>query len=257
MNEVQEETKFSESLGSIILNLFLAALLSTVFLFVLLPPYAFFVLPFQITKLFTLEALFNLKIVFSSFLPSLIFLQTLAQTPAYFLIPYLRSLKPKKLGWKNLGLDSRDLPKQILLGVKIWLIVEVTALFYDFVIVKFGLSASGPGGHSFLANLSSFSLILMFISQGILGPLGEEVFFRGYAFQSLLGKYSFRKAAVLSSFLFAILHGLSWNLPILFIHGLLYAYFLSCSKSLISVITAHTLKNTITLLFGAFSVNLY
>lgn len=257
MNEVQEETKLSESLGSVILNLFLAALLSTVFLFVLFVPYTFFVLPFQITKLFTLQALFNLKIVLSSFLPSFIFLQTLVQAPAYFLVPYLRFLKPQNLGWKNLGLDSRDLTKQILLGIKIWLIAEATALFYDFIIVKFGLSASGPGGHSFLANLSSFSLILMFISQGMLGPLGEEVFFRGYAFQSLLGKYSFRKAAVLSSFLFAILHGLSWNLPLLFIHGLLYAYFLSRSKSLISVITAHSLKNIMTLLFAAFSINWY
>lgn len=235
------------------------AVLSGIFLLILVGP-AWFVFKSQLDLgkiLVWVLQLKSIKGLLAGILPWIVLLQTSAQTPWYFLVPYLRFLKPNKLTWKNLNLNFENLVGQIKEGFKIWLIIEFTALAYDFLVVKLGFSSSGPGARTFVTETSNLQFLVLLLSQGVMGPIGEEVFFRGYAFQTMKRVYSFQKAALLSAVLFALLHGLSTNTPILAIHGFLYAHFLAQNKSLVSVSLAHSLKNIVTLLFSHFAVILY
>jgi len=249
----------SHRFSQVLVSTLLLALLSAVFLLTLIP-LAWFAFKSQLDLgkiLVWALKLKSTKGLLAGILPWFIFIQTLAQTPGYFLIPYLRLLKPNNLSWKDLNLRFENLGGQIKEGLKLWLVIELTALAYDFLIVKLGLSASGPGAHNFITETPSFQFLILIISQGIMGPIGEEFFFRGYAFQAMGKIYSLNKAAILSALLFALLHGISTNTPLLILHGFLYAYFLTQNKSLVSVSLAHSLKNIMTLLFSHFAVVLY
>ncbi|MCP4543532.1 MAG: CPBP family intramembrane metalloprotease [Chloroflexi bacterium] len=77
----------------------------------------------------------------------------------------------------------------------------------------------------------------------IIGPFVEEVFFRGFVFAGLAQRYEWKKAAIISSVLFSLVH-LQWAaaIPIFFL-GYLFAYLYRCSRSLWPAILMHATIN--------------
>ncbi len=177
---------------------------------------------------------------------------------AYLLIVYLLYIKRSKKTWKSIGFDFKNLGQQILLGIKIWFILEITALVWDFSITKLGFSSEhGPAGQ-LTAITNSTDLLLAFIFSAVLiGAFTEEVFFRGFIFSYLKQKYGFLKSSSLSAFIFAVAHGLSYNTPLLFLHGLIYAGVYNGNNLLLPIIIAHTLKNSAILIYNYFGIILY
>ena len=79
----------------------------------------------------------------------------------------------------------------------------------------------------------------------ILGPIVEEAFFRGFAYNAIKRKWGTSKAALLTAVVFAGLHGtLIGFLPIMAL-GLLLVYMYEKTGSLVSSITIHILHNGI------------
>lgn len=79
----------------------------------------------------------------------------------------------------------------------------------------------------------------------IAAPIVEEVFFRGFLFAGLRGRYGWKKAALISSAIFAAIHFQPFALPPIFALGYLFAYLYHRSNSLWVPIILH------------FSVNLF
>jgi len=125
---------------------------------------------------------------------------SLVQTAAYLSVVKLRFIRTNF--WPNLGFNRAELGNYLKLGLKYWLAIEATALVWDLLLTKLGLSPSGPGGKTWITSLKFLPLIYVYFSQAILGPLGEEVFFRGYVFRFLRQKQSFIKAAIISASIF-------------------------------------------------------
>lgn len=180
---------------------------------------------------------------------------SLAQTAAYLLVVRLRFIKTNF--WPNLGFSRVALKDQLKLGLKYWLAIEATALAWDFLLTKLGLSPSGPGGRTWITGLSFLPLVFVYFSQAILGPLGEEVFFRGYVFRFLRQTMAFKNAAIISAVIFAIIHLDIKMFPLFILHGFWYAKMAERSGSIVPSYAAHVLKNFFTILFQVIPVVWY
>lgn len=180
---------------------------------------------------------------------------SLAQTAAYVSVVKLRFIKTNF--WSNLGFNKLELRNYLKLGLKYWLAIEATALVWDFLLTKLGLSPSGPGGRTWITGLSFLPLVFVYFSQAILGPLGEEVFFRGYVFRFLRQTTVFKKAAIISAIIFGLIHLDMKMLPLFILHGYWYAKMTEKSKSVVPAYTAHMLKNLLVVWFQALPVVWY
>lgn len=185
-----------------------------------------------------------------------ILFNSIAQLAAFALIAKWRYFKGRSMK-DSLGLNLASLKKYFFTGVRYWLLIEILRLGYDFFVVKVGWSPSGPGGITWMTRLPFQSLWMVIVGAVFLNSLGEEIFFRGYVFQKLMERWSFPLAAVVSAILFGILHGVDIQLPILIVHGLLYAHATHKTKGIIAPATAHLLANFCVVLYQAFNVVLY
>lgn len=92
-------------------------------------------------------------------------------------------------------------------------------------------------------------IILSTILVAVLGPIGEEIFFRGFMYKAIRNRFGVSRALILSAAIFAALH----NNPVGFFPimalGMLLAYLYEKSDSLIPSITAHIIHNSFIILF--------
>ncbi len=87
--------------------------------------------------------------------------------------------------------------------------------------------------------------IVMSIFVGILGPVGEEIFFRGFAYQALRRKYGIGRGIVFSSLFFGAYHMLPWQIPYAFMAGCILAYVYEKTESIYPPILLHILNNSL------------
>lgn len=94
--------------------------------------------------------------------------------------------------------------------------------------------------------LLALSLVLII---GIIGPIAEEVFFRGFAYRAFKERLGKGAALVLSALLFAAIHGNPLALFPIFLIGLLLAYIYERTGSLAAPIGLHCANNLMAVLF--------
>ena len=105
----------------------------------------------------------------------------------------------------------------------------------------------------FLQEKRAWFLIYTTLMVVILGPIVEEIFFRGFSYNAIKKRYGVFWAMILTAVVFAGLHGSLFGfLPIMAL-GLLLAYLYEKTGSLIASFTIHILHNSLmlTLLFLA------
>lgn len=83
------------------------------------------------------------------------------------------------------------------------------------------------------------------VAIALLGPIVEELLFRGAIFQALLKDYSPMKAILLSSFLFAVFHLNPAQMIPAFLMGVLLAWACYKTRSLIPSMWMHILNNSL------------
>lgn len=88
-------------------------------------------------------------------------------------------------------------------------------------------------------------LVLVAITFIVVAP-AEELLFRGIIYGYVSSLYGFRKASLLSSFLFAVSHFDPWRFAGAFILGMLACYSMRLSNSIVSPVTLHATNNIIT-----------
>ncbi|SUY45358.1 membrane-associated protease [Clostridium putrefaciens] len=91
---------------------------------------------------------------------------------------------------------------------------------------------------------------LLVLEITLIGPIIEEILFRGIILNGLLKKYSPAKAILFSSLLFSLIHG---NLPQMFnalFFGILLGLIYIKTKSLYAVIFTHIIANTLSIILS-------
>lgn len=137
----------------------------------------------------------------------------------------------KKINNSNLILIS-------LLGISISLIFNLVFSSINFYL---------PFTNTF--ELSTLPINIQILSSGILGPVMEELLFRGIVYNKIKKIYKPMKSIVLASFIFALFH-LSNPLNILyaFMMSFVFIYLYEKFKSLWAPILMHVVANTTTII---------
>jgi membrane protease YdiL (CAAX protease family) len=87
-----------------------------------------------------------------------------------------------------------------------------------------------------------------FLAVFLIAPITEELLFRGIVLRGFLLNYSVRKAIILSSLLFALIHMNIWQAPAAFILGVVFAWWRLHTGSLLPCLYGHALHNGLSLL---------
>jgi membrane protease YdiL (CAAX protease family) len=155
------------------------------------------------------------------------------------------SLAVRKYGASRQTLGLRRFKGETLgLGCLLMILSYGFNLVYGLLLAQFDLRIQ-PNLAPALARLSSPWPLL--VGGALVAPLVEEVFFRGFVFAGLRGRYGWRRAAVVSAGLFAVVHFTPTAVIPIFILGYIFAYLYQRSGSLWPAILMHVATNTWTL----------
>jgi len=150
----------------------------------------------------------------------------------------------------SLGLRLRDFSKNILIGASAYIFILPLLISVLFLSVFF-LSFLGykpppqPIFDLFFEEKRRGVLLFLTIFVSVLGPVIEEVFFRGFMYNTVKKRFGVLIAMLLSAGVFSALHtNIAGFLPIMIL-GILMAYLYEKTSSLIPSIAVHILHNSI------------
>ncbi len=113
-----------------------------------------------------------------------------------------------------------------------------------------------PGGEAAAQSILEFfqKETYVFIASAILiGPLLEELMFRGLILQGFLRRYTVKKAVVVSALLFAVFHGNAFQFIPALTAGLLFGWWYARTGSLVSCIFGHAINNALIAFASSFA----
>lgn len=117
----------------------------------------------------------------------------------------------------------------LAIGIGLLIAINIFTALYSALLAQFGLRPQSDLSPLFEEVSTPWPL---FIATVVIAPFAEEIFFRGFAFAGLRGRYSWPVAAAISAALFALFHlELTFFIPA-FLLGFLFAYLYHRSNSL-------------------------
>ena len=172
---------------------------------------------------------------------------------AVLVILYFVMVKYGK-GVDSLGLKSAGIHKNILVGIAAYAfilptllaILILSMLLMDFLGYK---PPPQPVFDLFLEEKRSNVILFLTIFVSVLGPMIEEIFFRGFLYGAVKKRFGIAAGVILSAALFSALHtNIIGFLPIMAL-GVLMAYLYETTGSLVASITVHVLHNSLIVSF--------
>lgn len=157
----------------------------------------------------------------------------------------------------SVGLGPTSVPRAAALGVLWYLLslpmVIVSSLLAITIIRLAGMPVPSSRVQEIvlyaIKNRGALCLFLLMIT--VVGPVLEEILFRGLLFTALRQKLGFGPAAVASASIFALLHPMIYWLPVAVL-GVILALVYEREKSLLPAIVAHSVHNGLILLFTVY-----
>ncbi|MFD1738887.1 CPBP family intramembrane glutamic endopeptidase [Bacillus salitolerans] len=165
---------------------------------------------------------------------------------------YLVALKPKGLRWNEVGI--RRFPVRYYGPIAGWTIVVIVVSIGLFVLLDLlvGIGTENAKTESLKNQLTTLNFTIGFISAALISPIYEEIFYRGFLYRFLRGKYGVTVSIFISSFIFMVVHIPTYNtLPVNFVTGVVFAWTYERSGSVIPGIIIHGIFNGIAIILTA------
>lgn len=164
-------------------------------------------------------------------------------------------IKKFKGGLADLGVSFRNLLRNIKVGI-IGYIATLPVLAMILVLVITALQFTkydqppSTALEIFYEDSRPKLLLILTILVTVLGPVAEELFFRGFAYPAVRKRLGIKNAVILVSVVFAMLHmNVVAFFPILGL-GILLAYLYEKTGSLIPSIAVHVIHNSVVILLA-------
>jgi membrane protease YdiL (CAAX protease family) len=169
---------------------------------------------------------------------------SLAGSLLFIVLPIILVLYPYERTVRALGFENprmmwvlKTLPLLVVLVVGNDLVYRITERIFG----QFHLD-------ELVEQIVSRSPVLMSLNLAVLGPVGEEVFFRGFAYSALRKKYGVRRGILVSALFFGTYHMIPWQIPYAVVAGVLLAFVYEKTQSLYPPILFHIINNSVALL---------
>ena len=137
---------------------------------------------------------------------------------------YFMALRPKNLSWKEVGV--RSFSTKYWLKIPIWLLVTIILSVAVVLLTSLlGNSVDNSKTESLQQNINLFTILIGIISAGVVSPVYEEIFYRGFIYRWLRVRLGMNWGIVISSLIFTIAHFPTLNaMPVNFINGVVFAW---------------------------------
>ncbi|MFD1851583.1 CPBP family intramembrane glutamic endopeptidase [Oceanobacillus bengalensis] len=165
---------------------------------------------------------------------------------------YFIAIKPKKLSWKEVGLQR--FPKSYWGPIIGWTVVLIiVAIIVSYVMEwVFQIGVDNSKTESLQTRLTFINFIIAFVSAAIISPIYEEIFYRGFLYRWFRTKYGLFTGMFVSSFIFMIVHIPTFNtLPYTFLSGLIFAWTYEKTNSIYPAMIIHALFNGLSIILTA------
>lgn len=154
---------------------------------------------------------------------------------------------------RSMGLTMRPRGRLIIVGVVAFLAFQPFRIMYSTLVLWLfnwlGLpQEQHPIVDQLTKPLENWLAAALVLSVVVSAPFFEELFFRGFFFQALRKYLRPWPATALAGGLFALVHGSAFQVTLIFPLGLLLAYLMEKTGSLIPCITVHFLVNASSLI---------
>lgn len=162
----------------------------------------------------------------------------------------------RKARLKDLGLRYYSIAKTLWYSLILLIAIFIISFLYVFIMNSlFGIEAPSSKIETLIKNRSVSNIILLMVV-AFIGPIIEEIFFRGFIYSAFKKNWGTNAALFLSSLLFAVVHLDLFSFIPLMIIGWLLAYLFEKTKSLLPAIFLHAAYNLILILImlGQFDV---
>ena len=168
-------------------------------------------------------------------------------------VTYFRFIRPGILTAEELGFRSGRLVRDLGTGVIVGIGVLVVSAAIQGILDRFGIRQTQLQDFQCIKAFSLPGFLAVTLAAGVVAPLAEELFFRGYVFRSYLKTRGPLVAYGLSSLLFAALHlNVPALLPILVL-ALAFCWAYQRTGSLVPSIVGHALNNSVAFVILYFS----
>jgi membrane protease YdiL (CAAX protease family) len=173
--------------------------------------------------------------------PGSILITVIFSNGTMIIFTYFRAIRPKDEPRISLDEIGWTIPDNLTRMVK-WFFIGLGIVILIWMFELFMLPESDESTSLFIPH-NFYEYILLIFGTAIIVPIGEEFFFRGYAFAAVEKNWNFHGALAFSAILFAILHFSIIGLFPLFLIGLVFAVLLKKTGSLVPCIILHGLNN--------------
>ncbi|MDQ0172546.1 CPBP family intramembrane glutamic endopeptidase [Paenibacillus tundrae] len=164
---------------------------------------------------------------------------------------YLVALRPQKLSWTEVGLKGFPAKDwwRIVLWTLMLIVLSVGAVYLTSLL---GNTVDNSKTESLKQSVTVFTILIGVVSAGIVSPIYEEIFYRGFIFRWLRTRVSMSWAIVISSLIFTAAHYPTMNaMPVNFISGVVLAWTYERTGSVVPGMIVHGVFNTIAVLLTA------
>lgn len=168
------------------------------------------------------------------------FIPIISETVSIFIGIKLLKLDLEKLFNRN-GFTGGELAKECSICLGVQTLAALIAAGVGFILKLFGLESATADLTA--QNNSVWSLLLMYFYACLLGPLLEELLYRGVILQGMK-KYNERFAIILSALIFGLMHQNYQQFILAFLLGLVLAAADLRSGSIVPSIVMHIIVNT-------------
>lgn len=118
---------------------------------------------------------------------------------------YFIALRPQKLSWGEVGI--KKFSAKYWWKILIWLLITVVLSVAVLVLTSaLGNSIDNSKTESLQQNINWFTILIGIISAGIISPIYEEIFYRGFIYRWIRVRLGVKWGILLSSLIFTIGH---------------------------------------------------
>jgi membrane protease YdiL (CAAX protease family) len=162
-------------------------------------------------------------------------------------VVYLRIVHPVVFSWEQLGLIAPRLSPLVSAGFLVGAAAIAGSFALTAALEQLGIHQTQQDLFAGVLGATPAQFVGLLLTVGVLVPICEEIFFRGYIFTAVHQRYGLTPAFIASSLLFALAHAnVQAFLPLLFV-GATFCYVYWRTGSLVPSMLAHGINNALAL----------
>jgi len=167
-------------------------------------------------------------------------------TQIFVIFCILRFIPNKSL---NIKFSTKSFGLTLRFYSAVLIILNIATLILFLISQKLGFKPTGQAAIYLLLNLKDPWLLLFFGFQiVVLAPLSEELLFRGFIYPSIRNKANIMLSAIITSIIFASLHGNLFGFFIIFILSIALCYIYEKTQNLTLAVLFHAMHNSLVFL---------